>query len=303
MNAGYQWAEPDLKEIRLSVRRVGDKLQIRGRFPTYTDKGRPTDVLHQYETARKSRSVGKKRTGKDSPHIRFANAKTDEDLIAFVRCFGPVVARSVKLEGGPPVALIATQDMEELRNEHATYRAALTLLMELRQRQFDYAIAQSLIREIAAKISDWPRQWERERSEGKQEPFWKLSASSIARIQQLSYGLSDDLLPPNLDGRIVICELLNAFRATVFPNPVEMHTSIRFGIRPLLYAILRREFLYPHETSICKNGWCRHFFEIERAGQQFCSSECSRQQRQRDYWKKRGKKLRARRRKKPSRHA
>jgi hypothetical protein len=101
--------------------------------------------------------------------------------------------------------------------------------------------------------------------------------------------------PPTLDGRIVLCELVNSFRATVFPNPLEMHSSIKYGIRPLLYALLRRQFINPRDFSACANTQCRNFFNIERSGQRFCSDDCSTHQRQRTYWAKRGKKLRKKR--------
>jgi hypothetical protein len=57
-------------------------------------------------------------------------------------------------------------------------------------------------------------------------------------------------------GRIVICELLNSFPATVFSNALEMHSSIEFGIRPLLYSILRRQFVSPRDFAICANLEC-----------------------------------------------
>lgn len=85
------------------------------------------------------------------------------------------------------------------------------------------------------------------------------------------------------------------FRPTIYPNLSEMHSSIRYGIRPLLYSLLRREFLYPRDVAICANSQCKEFFEIERAGQRFCSADCSLHQRQRDYWQDRGKKLREKR--------
>jgi hypothetical protein len=83
-----------------------------------------------------------------------------------------------------------------------------------------------------------------------------------------------------VDAQIAICELVNMFPALAFPNPSEMHSYIRFGIRPLLYSVLRREFLQPRDVGICANTQCRDFFDIERAGQQYCNEVCSRRQRQ-----------------------
>jgi hypothetical protein len=270
---------------------VGDNLRVLGCLPMYREGGHTSDLISEYQSARK-RSISKGPNGKNSPHIRFANAESDDDLIAFVRSFGPVVARSVHLDLEPPVALTAMQDMRELRNERSIYRAALSLIMELSRPRFDYDAARSLIGEVADKLPDWHRQWEREREESEAEPVWKLNVDSRRRIEGLGRGRPSMLLAPQVDARIVVCELLNAFRPIVFPNPAELNASIRFGIRPLLYAILRREFLHPHDTGVCANVQCRDFFEIERAGQQFCSVDCSRRQRQREYWKKQGKRRR-----------
>lgn len=191
-----------------------------------------------------------------------------------------------------PPRLAACQEMQELRNERLIYRAALTLVMDIARPDFDFLTAQERIGEIAAGISDWPRQWEREKSQRRSEPSWRPRSESLKRIKHLSSGPSGPRLPPNLDSRIVVCELLNTFPSTVYPNPPDMRASIRYGIRPLLYSLLRREFLYPRVVAICANDQCREFFEVERTGQQFCSAEYSMRQRQRTYWKEQRKKLR-----------
>jgi len=271
------------------VERVGDDLLVVGCFPKYGEGGHPADLLSAYRSARKAT------IGNGSPHIRFANADSDDDLIAFVRLFGPVVARSVEINPEPPFNLTALQGMRELRNERSIYRAALSLVMSLSRPRFDYKTAQFLIRELADKLPDWHRQWERERKQYKAEPMWKLSAESLKRIQGLGSAHPDFLLPPQIDARIVVCELLNTFPARAFPNPLELNASIRYGIRPLLYALLTRETFQMHETGVCANVQCRKFFEIKRGAQRFCEPDCSRRQRQREYWMNRGKKLRTKR--------
>lgn len=308
---GYQWAEPLRKGEELTVEQLDSELHITGLLPGYLDQNHPSDLIRQYELGAKYRAVGKLRTSEESPDIRFANAETDEKLIAFVQRFGPVVAKRAytnfeKPEQGQSVPLLpprlfAVQDMEELRNEQVIYRSALTLVMRLNEPKFDYESAQILIRTIAEKITAWSRQWKREKSQrvenlqGKEESYWSLSAESLKRIQQLKSGSPDLLRSPMLDGRIVICELLNSFPQIVFPNPLELHSSIKFGIRPLLYSLLRRQFISSRDFAICANTQCRNFFNIERAGQQFCSPDCSLHQRQRTYWLKRGKKARKKR--------
>jgi len=289
----------------LHVTSIGSDLEITGLVPTYEVRDSACDLIRQYEEAAKQVVIGQERTGTQSPDVCFANADSDDKLIAFVRRFGPIVARCVQeklmfldeesQEPLFPLRLIARQDMQELRNEQAIFRAALALIMHLAQPNYDYGLAQQLIKTIAANIKEWPRQWEREKSLRGFEPIWKLSAEPLKRIESLSVAPPDPILPNEVSGRIVICELLNSFRSILFPNPLEMHSHIKFGIRPLLYSLLRRQFLYPRGFCICSNSECRNFFNIERSGQQFCSSECSRHHRQRIYWQKRGKTLRKKR--------
>ena len=107
-----------------------------------------------------------RRTGTQSPEVAFANADTDEKLIAFVRRFGPVVAKSVedtatipdKELGEPrsPRRLIARQDMEELRKEQITYGLRLTLVIQVDQVNYRCVSVQKLMRAIGAKIrAEW----------------------------------------------------------------------------------------------------------------------------------------------------
>lgn len=315
----YQWANPVARKAGLEVEQAGTSLRIVGLVPSLeNNNGAACDLLLQYQAARKDWSDG--RTGKNSPHVRFANADTDEKLVAFVQQFGPVVVTTVYdsyerpdhrdengfLEPSRPPRLTAEQDMNELRSERLLYRAALALMMELRKPDAKFSVIHDHISEIASKVLDWPRQWSRERKsrrESRENPWknprweprmpWEPTADSLNRIVGLS-ALSgpDPLLPPIIDARIVLCELLNTFRPSVYPNPPEFHSAIRYGIRPLLYSILRREFLYPREVGVCANERCLEFFEIERAGQEYCSEDCSRRQRQRSYWESGGKKRR-----------
>jgi len=298
LHVGFQWAEPPQDGGELEVKKVESDLQISGLFPRYKIKDAPSDLIRQFERASKGPwPIGQNR-GKGSPDVQFANAASEEQRIAFVRKFGPVVAKSVQhippdeeLGQQYPFKMTALQDMQELRNEQLIYSAAFRLVMLSREGQcLNPELSRPLLREISDYIGDWLRQWERERSQRHFEPAWKINAESLALIERIAGGSFPPW--PIVDVRIVICELLNTFHSTVFPNSLAMHSSIRYGIRPLLYSLLRRQFLNPRDSSICANTQCRDFFNIERAGQQFCSPECSLRQRQRDYWKKRGKKLR-----------
>jgi hypothetical protein len=302
---GYQWGEPLDRTEFLSVKRVGESLKIRAAMPSYLSQNRPCDFIRKYETARKERPFDKRKVGKDSPHIRFANADSEDDLIDFVRSFGPVTATAFRMKrlqdfslpemtpDGHRLQFVieAYQDLAELKTEQKIYKAALGLILELAKNdaEFDLDIAQKQVAEIARGIQDWPSQWERERKARGDDPAWRAPARSIQRIADHAGCSRHRILLSYVDARIILCELLNMLPGMVFPNALEMHSAIRFGMRPLLYSVLRREFLHHHDTGICANTRCRNFFEIERGGQRYCNEECSRRQRQRDYWQGEGK--------------
>ena len=300
---GHQWGEPPFGEDSMVVTRIGEELEITAAMPEYLSDNDAFDFIRQYQTARKKSPLGKKRMGKDSPHISFANAASDDELIGFVRMFGPVVCKTCKVQSnhGQPdrlkaansrfqMLMIARQDLRELRNEQRVYRAALGLVAELGKRDSDFSFetARQQITEITEGIRDWPRQWNRERKL-KRHPLWRLRQDSLRKIAALSRSNPDRILAPQVDARIVMCELINVFPAIAFPNPLEMHFYLRHGIRPLLYGVLRQEFFQPRDFGVCANSQCRAFFEIERSGQRFCNDLCSRRQRQREYWQNRGK--------------
>jgi hypothetical protein len=307
---GYQWGEPPKGENSFLVNRVGEELEITAAMPEYLSDDRPCDFVRQYEIARKNRSIGKQRTGMDSPHIRFANAVSDDELIEFVRRFGPVVVKNWKMlpfdprlspqgavESAVQMLMRAQQNLQELRIEQRIYKAALGLVVELAKRpaEYDFTTAKQQMIAIARNIQDWPRQWNREKKLRGRKPLWRTRGDAMKRIAALARSGPDLFLPPQVDARIIICELVNVFPSLAFPNPPEMHSYILFGIRPLLYSVLRREFLHPRDVCICANTQCRAFFEVERAGQRYCDEECSRHQRQREYWKEHGEAVRKKR--------
>jgi hypothetical protein len=302
---GHQWGEPPDGESSFLIKQVGAELEITAAMPSYTTSDHPCDLVRHYEIARKNRAIGKQRTGKDSPHILFANSDSDEQLIAFVHSFGPVVAKNWDWFAAPPrpwsigdpppqTLMRAQQNLQELRSEQRIYAAAFGLVTQLAKQdiEFDFDLGNHRIKEIAKGIRNWSKQWDREKKERGKNPLWRVQRDSIQRIVALAESGRDLLLPPQVDARIVLSELVNVFPLIAFPNPSEMHSYIRFGIRPLLYSILRREFLQPRDVGVCANTQCRAFFEVERAGQLFCDDQCSRTQRQRNYWQVRGKKVR-----------
>jgi hypothetical protein len=319
----------------ISVKVCGDELEVSGIVVIDTEEGRAApDFFREYRQA-VSRYGGQKRQGKNSPHIHFANAETDEELINFVQRFGPIVVSSLRTEerstpyvidvpgvvhyeySGDRTVLVARQVLAELRGERRAYHAAITLVSELqRNKDADTQKIAESVSEILTNISKWPEQWERERRLREsglgyaRQPAWLFRQENLEYLKNYEYYASlektDDpmtsalRMDPIAAGHYSICEVVNAFSSLVYPwgkTPIEApHWDLTGGIRPVLYYILRREYLLKARSiGICRNTDCRHLFEIERFGQEFCSEECSRLQRQREYWKERGKNLRKRR--------
>jgi len=308
----------------------GESLIVSGaRPPALQNDQIAADALRDYRMA--FRHFGQKRQGKNSPHIQFANANTDQKLIKFVQQFGPVLVRSSRTEQRVAwsndssdyrtshTTLVAEQDLQELRNEREIYRNALVLVRELKRSSgTDIPSIRNCIAAIANRTTAWPNQWKREqrlRRSGQgflPEPPWLFNEENVRRIETLDFhatqepseelGLISVLSAnPELCGHYVLCELVNAFRPVVYVwgegnAPVEApEPDLIGGIRPVLYYILRQEYLHAIGVGVCRNTQCLEVFDIERSGQEFCSDSCSRRQRQREYWKERGKKVRKRR--------
>lgn len=154
--------------------------------------------------------------------------------------------------------------------------------------------------EIDDKVSDWPAQRSDEqklREFNKAPPIaWEFGPDTSQRVKfaaerRLRFGErgAGNLVGPVVrSGHDLICELLNAFQPWVYrweDKPTEApHRDLRYGIRPILYSILRTEYFRPGSVAICADAQCLEAFVIDRAGQRFCTNECSRHQRQREYW-------------------
>jgi hypothetical protein len=313
------------KDIRVVV--DSDELEVSAVVPVIQeDYDSAPDVLRSYRRAVR-RFEGPKRQGKNSPHIEFANADSDQRLIKFVQRFGPVVVNSLRTEEReilPQGALdfqttetisIARQNLKELRSEQITYRSALRLVSELRRgKQAEIATLRRCVVEIVENVSAWPLQWERERKlrankSYVHQPQWLFRQDNLNHLEIYEHYATREhsgdalreaiTMSPTDASHYVICELINAFPPLVYlwgDHPVEApHWDLAAGIRPVLYYIFRREYLQAGGISICRNTECRNLFEIERSGQEFCGDVCSRLQRQREYWQTRGKKMRKQR--------
>ena len=268
-----------------------------------------------------------------SSHVSFANAVSDDALVEFVREFGPVAAKAVA-EGDRPqteamsledmlkadlrTPIAAVQDLVTLRRERRTYASALGLLGELMQGENKASVTamQQHVAGIAEGVWYWPEQWEAERqwraSQNSVPVAWHFDSNRHGSIFRLKNHMFAPEYPtgtlesammtrPFHAGHLVLCRLINAFATEVrYFNDRAVEAlpfdSLRFGIRPALYQILKHMYLGRAGAQVCRNDQCRQFFESKREGQNYCRHECSQQYRQRQYWAKTGAKKRKSRR-------
>ena len=88
---------PSVWAAQINVATEGNRLSISGKVPfSDSDLQLSDDLFLIYLQNRESSNKGARNK---SAHLEFANARNDEDLIAFVRRFGPVAASEVNLGG------------------------------------------------------------------------------------------------------------------------------------------------------------------------------------------------------------
>lgn len=285
----------------IQVIQRGRALLVRGRLPSAGDRTKREDVLQRYLEWLSDWSGDKK----PSPPVWFANANCNEKLIRFVEEFGPVVASTVD-EQLEKRLIWARQDLTTLRRERDLYACCLNLVRELRkgENEADLQIIRDALVTIVSATQHWPSQWRREarwmKSHAPDEPIsWKFHPKtwntlvSLQTDAQANFG--GGLYPGRstyLCGHQAICHILNSFRSgtqyvsgKVFEGP---RTFMPFGIRPVLFFVLKQEYLRQGGLSRCTNPNCNAWFVVERHGQGYCSPDCSRRHRQRDYWQARG---------------
>lgn len=185
------------------------RISVFGKMPVLDgDPEIERDAYHRYLSSVKVR-FGQKSTGLLSPHVRFANAVSDADLLEFVREFGPIAARDIAEEADLEEDFTASTDFEEhakergligayetlssLRNEHRIYAAALGLLSELKRDEdkSQQGKIREYISEIADCISSWPKQWLREKqwrdAHSAGPILWHFDALSLDYIWRMKF--------------------------------------------------------------------------------------------------------------------
>src|SRR5579859_2197645 len=308
----------------IAVKAERDALTITGKQVfTDSDVESGDDLFLAYLRSRQSTN---KRDRNRSPHIEFVNSQNDEDLIGFVNRFGPVSASQVDLvhsnkgtgsdEPTGRSLIKAIQKLDVLRREHAIYRACLRLLGELSrgEKNANLAVIRECTSSLALGVFQWLQDWEAERAARLQKkqgsPAWNFETANYREIRHSEAIAASEPFAlaghdPFRAGHEVLCGILNAFPPRLeflLDRPVETmaYGAALYGVRPLLYLILRDEYLTNIGMQVCANSACGRLFVVERLHQRFCDETCSRRFRQKQYWIDKGSNLRAQRRRKKS---
>ena len=287
---------------RISVERDGETLVVRGEDrktapvpPEQLPRGE--DFLQEY--LQYSKLWDEKRSGKRPPHIQFANATDDDALIAFIEDFGPVQTHG-KLWHLPDRSLTAYQDMQGLRRDRLILSGATKLLVARDRSDASDVLADGLGEICQGVCQPGPATEIHKEPAFRERPWYGNEILPFARWLASHEDIRAEIRPAKLRtlGQIALSILLNCFPPQLHPvgdRMMELPVYDSCGILPALYFMLRQDCLGRQAIAICTLPECGKFFAVERFGQRFCSADCSRLQRQRDYWQRRGKEARARR--------
>ena len=253
-------------------------------------------------------------------HLDFANCKSEEALTRFVQRYGPVLAEADSVEVRPPIhedrcsrtEIRAEQRWDVLRREQRTLNAALQLFEEIRSDNPDGDALVRAAKSVVLGTSFWvdvynrelqakdPRHWQ-------DSPSWMWTAKHLGRAQQLANAVcpmdKEDLLDrAKSQAHELLCHVLNAFPVWLTRyggNPVEMPSEdVSFGIFPVLYFLLRCDYLWRAKVARCAWKDCTRWFRVGSHDSRCCSEEHSLKYRQWVYYNHgKGKQTRRRRRK------
>lgn len=275
------------------VRRDADKLYVLGQRSSAGIRSRPGGPSHDLLRAYRD-------FGSEVPHVQFANARTDEDLITFVQRHGPV---NGSWQAPGPLArrkdspLEVIEDLQRLRRERMVFASALQTLCGLRDAA-DKDVANGLGDFVCACSQPGPAEGARLEIDWIMDLLLRAQGDGLKGGALKLEGFLRQLrgVPLREYGWYLLSVMLRAFPPEVVPvegGLIELPKQDNAGILPSLFFMLRRDCLDGQEIKICCQRDCRKFFRESRAGQRFCSAECSQLQRQRDYWQRKGKKARA----------
>lgn len=310
-----RWAE------KISVEQKGETLIVSGVNRISVLGGRDergsesNDLISEYRRARRS-IVGEKRAGNRLPYLQFANAVSDESLVAFVRSYGPVWGhlptwRPSKTQKHRDDGIGVEESLAALRRERWLFSRMVRLYALMADQSPNTDSKAELLGDLVRGPALPRPQWE---TDSEDAPLWygytfRANLSSyLTRETGWEGGETLDVRllkasPEEIQNYAndALCLFINEpewSRIVLLPYEGRFAETVRHerrGILPQLHFMFRQEILREQGVRMCALGECGKLFPLERYGQRFCSDTCSRLQRQRDYYWRRGKKLRRKR--------
>ena len=262
---------------KIRVKRVNDALLVTGEQRLdYHERDlnldRQFDFLATYRKARGFYSAGIL-----PPHIQFANARDEDDLIRFVQDWGPVWGR---IEGKETNKLSVLQFLEPLRREHRFFSNAAKLLAELGK---DHPNVRNIAQQIATMAESRKAVWSG-RSDPTLAAYSSLARKRLDELHLLILKPDEDLPSSHPRKRIIyyghetLCYVLNRFPPVLVPDEgkvVELPQHQSEGIRPALYFMLREDYLRARKLKPCANDRCRNLFVLDGRSRECCTPACS----------------------------
>ena len=262
---------------RIEVEKRGEFLWLKGwgHVPNPVDvrESKPQlDILQRFRYFG-LRSIGQKEELAEGAGVyQFADANSDEKLIAFCRDFGPVRAkvRSLVYEEAGYYTVAATQSMKQLREEQKKFAAAVRMVQQInRNGKADRMMLLNAMNDLEIVDSEVLSM------------LHLLSEGVPANKSTLAKTI--DLLP---FARLMLCDVLNASAPRLFPldgEVIELPDTRSDGIYHALYFQLRLDFMAHRTIGTCLN--CGNHFAVFRRGSRGCNAGCRRALRNQDYWR------------------
>lgn len=269
------------------VRQADDSLLISGDSyipcPLIPKETHP-EVLRQLDFTRKLRRYVLRRLGKprgdakvDGPDgvYQFANATTDEKLVAFVEEFGPV---NGKVIAEMPVAgaweVTVRETLRSLRREQKQFRRLVETVQQVNRNA--RAERATLLNLLTALTVDAPMKT--------LSPDWaELGWTEVMKNVIGQYrNPSKEILSV---AHQMLCYYFGRYPPGLFPvadGVVELPRMRITGVRDALYFQLRPDYLAQRTIGTCLH--CHEHFVVYRRGTPACGDSCSRALRNARYW-------------------
>ena len=166
------------------------------------------------------------------------------------------------------------------------------------ERRQEYEAIAGQLADLANQTGTWQRQLAKEKAARKRhkvapDPGWSWSDIAQERLEAAKLRFSflstcpDDqlrwaealVIMPRSTLRFVVTTILNAFPPLLEWDSIGMiqhsGTDLIFGIRPLIYSMIREDLLAQVEIRLCRNKSCGRFFRADRRDQTCCKAACS----------------------------